>query len=239
MREWKEEYDMDTHITMKEMPQSEQPVEKCVRGGAHMLSDAELLAVILKTGTKSLSALQLAQLLLSQGDGNLLNLVYMDLEDMQKIPGIGQVKAVQLKCVAELSKRITRTRRAERVRLDNPGSIAAYYMESLRHEPKEKLVLAMFDSKSRLLADEIVSIGTVNASLVSPREIFLKALAYGSVQIVLLHNHPSGDPKPSGEDIRVTKSVAMGGDLIGIALVDHIIIGNNRYKSFREEGLLG
>lgn len=163
---------MNTHITMKEMPESEQPLEKCIHYGAKALSDAELLAVILKTGTRDMTALQLAQFFLSKKDKNLMNLNSMRLEEMQKIPGIGQVKAVQLKCIAELAGRIAKTSKLESVRLDEPASIAAYYMQTLRHEPKEKLLSAMFDAKSNLLGDALISIGTATNSLVSPREIF-------------------------------------------------------------------
>lgn len=230
---------MNTHITMKEMPESEQPLEKCFRYGAKALSDAELLAVILKNGTRDMTALQLAQLFLSKKDKNLMNLTSMRLEEMQKIPGIGQVKAVQLKCIAELAGRIAKTSRLKNVRLNEPASIAAYYMEPLRHETKEKLLLSMFDAKSCLLGDALISIGTATNALVSPREIFLKALEHGAVYIVLLHNHPSGDPEPSDSDFRVTKRVADSGALLGITLADHIIIGDNRYISFREKGLLG
>ncbi|MFG6384063.1 MAG: DNA repair protein RadC [Lachnospiraceae bacterium] len=229
---------MNTHITMKEMPESEQPVEKCFRYGAQVLSDAELLAVILRSGTKSMTALQLAQLFLSQKDKNLLNLNRMQMEEMLKIPGIGQVKAVQLKCIAELARRITKTSRIQNVTLNDPKSIADYYMEHLRHETKEKLLLSMFDAKSSLLGDEIISVGTVTNSLVSPREIYLKALEYKSVHIVLLHNHPSGDPEPSEADINVTMRVMECGVILGITLADHIIIGDNKYISFRENGLL-
>ena len=155
------------------------------------------------------------------------------------IPGIGQVKAAQLKCIAELAERIARTSRLKNVRLNEPSSIADYYMESLRHKTKEHLLLAMFDAKSNLLGDKIVSVGTVTNSLVSPREIFLKALEYRAVHIVLLHNHPSGDPTPSEADHAVTRRVAESGRILGIALADHIIIGDNRYISFRENGLLG
>ncbi len=230
---------MNTHITMKELPESEQPLEKCIRYGAHVLSDAELLAAILKNGTRDMTALQLAQLFLSQKEKNLLNLTAMGTEEMQKLPGIGQVKAAQLKCVAELARRIAKASRVRDVRLNEPATIAAYYMESLRHETKEKLLLSMFDAKSSLLGDEIISVGTATSSLVSPREIFRKALEYGAVHIVLLHNHPSGDPAPSGADLAVTKRVAESGMVLGIALADHIIIGDNRYISFRENGLLG
>lgn len=230
---------MNLHITMKEMPESEQPCEKCYQYGAQFLSDAELLAVILRSGTKGLTALQLAQTILAQKNKNLLNLIDMNQEEMRQIPGIGRVKAVQLKCIAELAGRIAKTSRSKDVCLNEPASIAAYYMETLRHEPKEKLILAMFDAKSNLLGDEVISIGTATYSLVSPREIFLKALEYQAVHIVLLHNHPSGDPSPSEADINVTKRVTECGDILGIVLADHIIIGDNRYISFRENGLFG
>ena len=225
---------MNLHITMKEMPVSEQPCEKCIHYGAQSLSDAELLAVILRSGTKSMTALQLAQTFLAQKNKSLLNLIDMNLEEMRKIPGIGQVKAVQLKCIAELAGRIAKTSRSKDVRLNEPASIAAYYMETLRHEPKERLILAMFDAKSNLLGDEVISIGTATYSLVSPREIFLKALEYQAVHIVLLHN-----PAPSEADIHVTLRVKECGDILGIVLADHIIIGDNRYISFRENGLFG
>lgn len=230
---------MKTHITMKEMPESEQPLEKCIRYGARALSDAELLAVILKTGTRNLTALQLAQLFLSRKEKNLLNLVNMRPEEMKEIPGIGQVKAAQLKCIAELAERIAKTSRLRDVRLNEPASVAGYYMESLRHKTKENLLLAMFDAKSHLLGEETISVGTVTNSLVSPREIFMIAMEYRAANIVLLHNHPSGDPTPSEADLAVTRRVAEGGRILEIVLADHIIIGDNRYISFRENGLLG
>ena len=230
---------MKTHITMKEMPESEQPLEKCIRYGARALSDAELLAVILKTGTRNLTALQLAQFFLSRKEKNLLNLVNMRPEEMKEIPGIGQVKAAQLKCIAELAERIAKTSRLRDVRLNEPASVAGYYMESLPHKTKENLLLAMFDAKSHLLGEETISVGTVTNSLVSPREIFMIAMEYRAAHIVLLHNHPSGDPTPSEADLAVTRRVAEGGRILEIVLADHIIIGDNRYISFRENGLLG
>lgn len=230
---------MYTHITMKEMPESEKPYEKCINYGAQELSDAELLAVILRTGTRQFTSLQTAQRLLYGREGNLLNLISMTMEEMQNIPGIGQVKAAQMKCVAELAVRIARTQRAVKISLNQPESVAGYYMETLRHESKEKLLLAMFDAKCNLLGDEVISVGTVKNSLVSPREIFLKALQCKAVHIVLLHNHPSGDPTPSEADKRVTKRIAACGEMMDIALADHIVIGDNNYISFREKGLLG
>ncbi|MEG1947485.1 MAG: DNA repair protein RadC [Lachnospiraceae bacterium] len=230
---------MDTHITMKEMPDSEKPYEKCFHYGAQILSDAELLAVILRTGNRNMTSIQVAQILLCQKEKNLLNLVHMNMEELQRIPGIGQVKAAQLKCIAELSVRIAAASRIGQVTLCEPRTVAEYYMETLRHESKEKMLLSMFDAKSNLLGDEIISVGTVKSSLVSPREVFLKALEYKAVHIVLLHNHPSGDPTPSEADKQVTKRMASCGSLLDITLADHIIIGDNRYISFRENGLLG
>ena len=229
---------MDTHFTMKDLPDSEKPYEKFLEKGAEGLSDAELLAVILRSGNKRKTALQLAQDVLCREQWNLLNLNRLTMEELQKIDGIGKVKAIQLKCIAELTKRMTQTRYRKELEVKNPAAVANYYMEQLRHENREKLILAMFDIKSCLLGDEILSVGTVNASLVSPREIYLKALQKQAVNIILLHNHPSGDPTPSNEDIRTTLRVFECGKMLGITLADHIVIGDNRYTSFREKGIL-
>lgn len=229
---------MELHYRMRELPDSERPYERCQQYGAEVLSDAELLAVILRTGNRNCSALQLAQNILCLGQQNLLNLYQLSAEDLRKLPGIGKVKALQLKCIAELSKRMASACYQRILKADDPEAIAGYYMERFRHEPTEKLLLAMFDTRNHLLRDEVLSVGTVNASLVSPREIFRKALQNQAVHIVLLHNHPGGDPTPSGEDIRVTGRVREAGVMLGIPLTDHIIIGDNRYFSFREKGIL-
>lgn len=229
---------MELHYRMREMPDSVRPYERCEAYGAQALSDAELLAVILRTGNRDCSALQLAQNVLCLGQQSLLNLYQLSAEELQALPGIGRVKALQLKCVAELSKRMASARYRRDLQVDEPGTLAAYYMERFRHEPTEKLMLAMLDNQNHLLKDEVLSVGTVNASLVSPREIFRKALQNQAVRIILLHNHPGGDPAPSREDIRVTKRVWENGELLGIPLIDHIIIGDNRYFSFQEKEML-
>lgn len=226
------------HFTMKELPESEKPYEKFLQKGATGLSDAELLAVILRSGSKERTALQLAQEVLCQEQKNLLNLHQLTMEDLVKIPGIGQVKAIQLKCIAELSKRMSVTDYRKNLQVNKPETIANYYMEQLRHETTEKLLLAMFDAKNRFLGDEVLSVGTVNSSLVSPREIYLRSLQRQAVNIIILHNHPSGDATPSDEDYRTTLRVAECGQMLGIFLADHIIIGDNSYTSFREKGIL-
>ena len=223
---------------MKDLPQSEMPYEKFLQYGPMRLSDAELLAIILRSGTKDRTALQLAQDVLCHGQQNLLNLNQYSIDDFIKIPGIGQVKAVQLKCIAELSRRMATTRYRKNMQVNEPKTIANYYMEQLRHETKEQLLIAMFDGKNYFLGDAVLSIGTVNSSLVSPREIYLKALQHQAVYIIILHNHPSGDAAPSSEDIRTTHRVAECGKMLGIILADHIIIGDNCYTSFREKGIL-
>lgn len=229
---------MELHYTMKELPESEKPYEKFLKNGAEGLSDAELLAIILRNGSRQKTALQLAQEILCSKQQSLLNLNQLSLNELVKISGIGQVKAIQLKCIAELAKRIAATTYQKSIQVDEPKTIASYYMEQLRHDTKEKLLLAMFDAKNRFLGDEVLSIGTVNSSLVSPREIYLKALQSQAVNIIILHNHPSGDPTPSDEDYRTTLRVSECGNMLGIFLADHIIIGDNSYISFREKGIL-
>lgn len=229
---------MNHNLTVKELPESEKPYEKCLHYGAGRLSDAELLAVIIRTGTKGKKSVDVAQDLLSRGEKNLLNLYRLSLKELTGIPGIGTVKAIQLKCLAEIARRVSKEVRSREVTLQSPSSVAAYYMEELRHEDREKLMLCMFDSNCRLLGDEILSVGTVSSSLISPREIFRRALAGQAVHIILLHNHPSGVPYPSAQDKIVTRKVKECGDMIGIHLSDHIIIGDNQYFSFKEEDLL-
>lgn len=225
---------MTNHITTKELPLSERPYEKCLLHGAGALSDAELLAVILKSGSSGMNGIQLAQQILQSGRKNLLNLHHLSVEELMSFPGIGEVKAIQLKCVAEISRRIAQTARREQIELSDAASVAAYYMERLRHEPREQLILSMFDIKCRLLGDCVIATGSAHAVYGSPREIFLQLLEKRAAAFILLHNHPSGDPAPSMEDVRLTRRIRDCGTLMDITMSDHIIIGDNKYYSFRE-----
>lgn len=224
---------------MSDLPPQERPYEKCFEHGPQALTDAELLAVIIRTGAKGERSLDLARqiLHLSKSCNGILGIYHSSLEELMRIKGVGRVKAVQLKCVAELAKRISRARAQERLSFQEPASVAEYYMEELRHEEQEKLLLLMLNTKSSLIRDKVMSTGTVNASLVSPREIFIEALRYNAVYIIMVHNHPSGDAHPSREDIHLTERVRQCGMLLGIELMDHIIIGDNEYVSFREKGI--
>ena len=229
---------MQKNLTIKELPDTERPYEKCLLYGAGSLSDAELISVIIRTGSRGERCVDLAHRILNAGPDGLLNLLQLDVKQLTKIHGIGNVKAVQLKCVGELAKRIASTRRRQQVVLESPESIASYYMERMRHEAQEILVLAMFDSKSMLIGEKVISVGTSNAALISPREIYRTALQEQAVYIVILHNHPSGNPEPSREDVQVTRKIKQSGEILDILLMDHIIIGDNRYFSFREQDIL-
>ncbi|HHV13843.1 MAG TPA: DNA repair protein RadC [Clostridiales bacterium] len=230
---------VNRYLTVKELPESERPYEKCERYGAAALSDAELLAVILRTGTKSQRVIDLAVNILNYSTAypGLKGLNYLTLKELTQIKGVGRVKAIELLCLTEITRRMSKQLRQDSLRLITPQSVADYYMQDMRHLTREIVKLLMLDSKNRLIKDIIVSEGTINTSLVPIREIYVNAVKYEAVNIILLHNHPSGDPSPSAEDIRITKRLWEAGNLMGILLMDHIIIGDNRYISLREQGL--
>ena len=224
---------------MKDIPNAERPYEKCLKQGAEALSDAELLAVLLRTGTKGENVLALSKRLLYQdGGAGLLGIHQFSFQSLMKLKGIGKVKAVQILCLSELAKRLSKASVEPRLRFSSSQSVAEYYMEDLRHRNQEVMKLLLLNSKAELIDETNISKGTVNASLVTPRELFVEALKKEAVSMILLHNHPSGDPTPSRDDILTTKRISECGLLIGIELLDHIIIGNNCYVSFQEENLL-
>lgn len=226
--------------TMKEMYEEGRPYEKCLTKGAKALSDAELLGVILRTGTSGTNVCDLASQILSlEGYEGLHGLNRIPLERLLRLKGIGKVKAVQIRCLAELAARMAKTRASEKLSFTDPASIADYFMEELRYQEQEQLMALFLNTKNRLLREKLMFRGTVNASILSPREVFLEAFEVHAVSIVLIHNHPSGDPTPSKEDIRMTQRVACAGDLIGIQLLDHVIIGDRCYRSMREMNMLG
>lgn len=226
---------------MKQLPEEQRPYEKCFTQGESALSDSELLAVILRSGTQGKNSLTLAQEILKVMEKSsypgLTGLLHISVQDLMKINGIGQVKAVQLKCIGELSKRIARNAARPQLVMNSPASIAAYYMEELRHEEQEVVICMMADVKGHFLGDKILTRGTATGSMVTPREIYMEALRRHAVSLILIHNHPSGDPTPSPDDVQITTRIYQAGELIGIHLLDHIVIGDQKYCSFREEGL--
>lgn len=219
------------------------PDEKFETYGAECLSDAELIAILIRTGTKEHNSVELAKKILSLGSQigqsiGLLTLQHVSLQQLMEIKGIGRVKAIRLKCITELSKRIARESFRHGICFEKPATVAGYYMEQLRHLEVEQVILVMTDNKNRFLGDMVLSKGTVNMSVVSPREIFLQAIRMQAVHILLVHNHPSGDSTPSKQDIEITHRIDAAGKIMNIPLVDHIVIGDNTYASLKELGYL-
>ena len=213
------------------------PYEKCLEYGASSLDNAELLAAIIRTGTNGLSSIQLAEKLLENA-GNLNGLYGMSISELMQIKGIGKAKAVQICCILELSRRIAKQKARERLDFSNAETIAEYYMEDMRHLSVEKVMLLLLDGRHRLMKEILLSKGTANSSWVPVRNIFVEALRCEAVYMILIHNHPSGYPEPSREDLIITRQIKEAGELLGIPLSDHIIIGDKCYTSLREQNMM-
>ncbi|MCM1063685.1 MAG: DNA repair protein RadC [Eubacterium sp.] len=217
------------------------PYERFLRFGPENLTEAELLAIIIRTGTKDCNAMQLAEQVLSLAKypkEGLLGLYDVSLKDLQAIKGIGEVKAVKLKCLTELTMRMSAATAKKGDCFNSSGQVADYFMEKLRHKRTECAILVCLDAKTQIISEQKLSEGSVRMSLISPREIFLAALQCNAVNILLVHNHPSGDPTPSRADLELTANLKELCDKMDIPLLDHIIIGDNRYTSFKEALLL-
>jgi len=227
-------------VQINEMYALERPMEKMEMYGKERLSDAELFAIIFRAGTRKVNAVGLAnQMLKRHNNGHPLVSLYQDsLLELQEISGIGKVKAAQVHAVLELSKRIAKQRRSDDIKITSANAVANLYMEELRHLRTECFKVIYLDTKNKVIADENISIGSLNASIVHPREVFKNAVKRSANSIIAMHNHPSGDPTPSKEDIDITKRISRAGELLGITLLDHIIIGDHRYISFKEEKML-
>ncbi len=221
------------------LPREQRPYEKCQEKGAEALTNQELIAILLRTGSVEESALELAGRVLKSapGEEGLKGLYAMSMEQLMQIRGIGKVKAMQLKCICELSRRMAKETAGPLPQFISPESIAAYYMEDMRHKTQEELILLMLNGRNRRIGELVVSRGTASGSMITPREIFVEALRHHAVSIVLLHNHPSGDPTPSEEDQILTVRVWEAGELMGVPLLDHIIIGDCCFISLHERGI--
>ncbi len=224
-------------IAIREMPTNERPRERLMHYGASALSTAELLAIQLRIGTKERSALGLGELLLKEFEG-LRGVANASIEELSRVRGIGPVKAIEIAAAVELGKRLSAVSNDARPTIQNPQDVANLLMSELRDAKKEHLKSLLLDSKNRVMKTVTVSIGTLDSSLVHPREVYKDAILASSASIIVAHNHPSGDPSPSMEDKRVTERLAEAGKLLGIELLDHIIIGDNRWISLKERGVL-
>ncbi|MDE5412444.1 RadC family protein [Alkalihalobacterium chitinilyticum] len=224
-------------LLIRDVPNHERPRERLLADGAKYLSNQELLAIILRTGSKDESVLQLAQRVLQKFDG-LTMLKDATVEELKEIKGIGEAKAVEVCAVLELGRRITSLKLEERYVIRSPEDVSRYVMEDMRSLTQEHFVCLYLNTKNHVLHRETIFIGSLNASIVHPREVFKEALRRSAASFICLHNHPSGDPTPSREDIEVTKRLGECGKILGIELLDHVIIGDRTYISLKEKGYL-
>lgn len=228
------------HVCIKEMPMDERPQEKMMRHGAGSLSNAELIAVIIRTGTRAATSVDVGRQVMKSFENDLSQFYHMDileLERNKKLPGIGKVKACQIKAAIELGIRANRRNPME-VKITSPQNVADLLMDEMQYLKQECFKILLLDTKNKVIKVEGISMGILNASLVHPREVFVKAIRQHSAAIILAHNHPSGDPDPSPEDKNITKRLYEAGELLGIPVLDHIIIGRGTFISFKQEKLI-
>lgn len=228
---------IERNYTIKDLPISERPREKLYSFGPESLSNAELLAILIRTGHQDDTAIDVAQKILNLDEKGLPFLTNVKLEQLTKVKGIGKCKAAQILAAVEIGKRISRWRADDKTKITSPMVIANLVMDEMRYLDKEHFKVALLDTKNQVLNIENISIGTLNASIVHPRDVFSVAIKKNANSIILIHNHPSGDPQPSNEDINITHRLSEVGNLVGIKVLDHIIIGDNKYISFKEKNL--
>lgn len=222
---------------LKDLHEDLLPRERLFQFGPEMLSNKEILAILLRTGLKGENVLDLAERLLMEA-GGLAGLARMDVHDLTQLHGLGMAKASELKAALELGRRSVSADPTTRPVINSPQDIAHLVMEEMRYLDREHFRIVSLSTKNHVLGISSISIGSLNSSLVHPRECFKEAIRRNSNAIILLHNHPSGDPTPSREDIDVTRRLADGGQILGIEVLDHVIIGDNRYISLKERGIL-
>lgn len=220
-------------IKIKQLPESERPYEKLEIYGEKMLSNAELLAIIIKSGTKENTSIELANKVLSliESDNALQSLQEISLEEFQKIKGIGKVKAIQLKAMCELARRMSQPVDKKKIKICSSQDVANLLMDELRFEKIEHVKLLLLNSKNIIVRVVDISKGGMNSAIVEPKEILQEAIKAGIPRIILVHNHPSGDSTPSKADIDLTKRLYAAANILGIQLLDHIVLGNQCYTS--------
>jgi len=224
-------------MTLRELPAAERPLERFMAQGIEALSEAELLAIVIRTGTRSATAVDVARKLLALDPDGLRYLVNAEVEELAAVPGVGRVKAAQVKAALEIGRRLA-IRQGNRTSIRSPRDAEAVVSERLRYLEQEHFLVLLLNTKHHVLGVETVSVGGLSSSVVHPRDIFKSSIRRNAAAVILAHNHPSGDPTPSREDIAVTGRLVEAGKLLGIEVLDHIVVGDNRYISFREKSLL-
>ena len=227
------------HIkSIKEIPLNDRPREKMAANGAAVLTDAELIAILLRTGTAEKSAIDIASEMTA--DGGLYKRLagITRLNELTNIKGLGQAKAATVLAALEIGRRIASAKPIEKIHLSCPQDVANFLMPRLRYAAKEQFVVILLNGKNKVIGTEVVSEGSLSSSVVHPREVYAPAMLHHAAAIMVAHNHPSGDPKPSFEDEEVTRMLSRSGKVLGIPMIDHVIIGDGNYYSFLENEAL-
>ncbi len=225
-------------MQIKKIPKEERPIEKVLNQGVEVLSNSELITLILHSGTKSKSAMSLAEEVLTRDDDGIRFLSHCEIEELLSINGLGPVKATRLLAAVELGKRIAKANSTKDNYVENSQDVADLFMEDLRYKSKEYFKTLLLNTKGKVIYIDTVSIGNLTQTTVHPREVFRKAIQKGAASMIIIHNHPSGDPAPSKEDIRTTRRLVDVGELLGIPVLDHVIIGDGSFESFKCRGLM-
>ena len=224
-------------VTIKDIPQDERPIERLIACGPEALSTAEIMAIVIRCGTRGENVVDLASRLLNSC-GSMKNLACADFAELASVKGIGRVKAAQLKAAIELGKRVVLADFQEKKQVENPEDIVNMLMPKMRYLHKEEFRAVFLDTRNRILDVVTISVGSLDTSIVHPREVFREAVRRSSASVIFVHNHPSGDPVPSEEDIAVTKRLMQAGELLGVQVLDHIVIGDNVFVSFKNKNIL-
>jgi len=231
-----ESYMPEYHIRIQDIQPKDRPQERLLKHGSAALSDSELLAIILRTGTKGENVLNLCTRILSTY--NIQQLSRASPTKLQEVHGVGAAKASQIAAMFELTRRLETFTEEEKTRISSPEAAYNHIYPKVREQKKEFFIALHLDTKNNLLREEIVSVGSLNANIVHPREVFKTAIQESAAAIIVAHNHPSGDPSPSQNDIDITRKLVETGRVIGIEVYDHIIIGNGRFISLKEQNLI-
>ena len=224
-------------LMIKELPSDERPREKLLDNGAQVMSNSELLAILLRSGNQDESALRLAEHLLEQ-QGGLAGLGGATAEALEQVKGIGAAKASTILAAIELGRRVALLEPAQRLTIKTPDDVAALLLPRFRYESREHFLAVLLSTKNHILKTAVISIGSLNASIVHPRELFREAINCRAASVILAHNHPSGDPTPSPEDVALTRKLVEAGSLLDIPVLDHLILGDGKYISLKEKGIL-
>lgn len=225
-------------MRIKLLPEKERPVEKACTLGINRLSNAELIALVIHTGMKNKSAISLSEDILGTFPEGLKSLGGCSIDDLLEITGVGKMKGCAILAAVELGKRISSCPGADRLSIQSAEDVANIFMEELRYLKKEHFNTVLVNSKGEIILTDEVSVGELSSTVVHPREVFSQAIRKSAAAVIFVHNHPSGDSNPSDEDIKTTKRLVEGGDLLGIRVLDHIIIGDGEFTSLRGMGFI-